>query len=140
MVVDISGWFAAGNGFEPLSPARLADTRGAATVDGINEVTHRIPVGGGVIRIPVVGRAGVPLTGVSAVALNVTVVDPLGSAHLTVFPTGESVPNAANLNFVTGQTVPNMVIAKLGADGSVSIYSPGPSVHVVVDISGWFVG
>ena len=49
------------------------------------------------------GAAGVPLSGVGAVSLNVSVVDPVGSGYVTVFPCGEQ-PTASNLNYVTGQT------------------------------------
>jgi hypothetical protein len=55
-----------------------------------------------------------------------------------VFPTGESLPRTSNLNFTPGQTIPNSVIAKIGTDGSISIYNIAGSTHVIVDISGWF--
>jgi hypothetical protein len=42
------------------------------------------------------------------------------------------------LNLVAGQTIPNMVIAKVGADGQVSIFNLAGNVDVVVDILGWF--
>jgi hypothetical protein len=75
---------------------------------------------------------------VSAVALNVTITGPSEASHLTVFPKGEAAPNASNLNFVAGKTVPNMVIAKVGIDGSISIRNERGSVHVIVDVAGWY--
>ena len=79
-----------------------------------------------------------PVSGVGAVALNVTVTEPSAWGFLTVFPTGASRPAASNLNFVAGQTVPNMVIAKVGADGQVSFFNQFGSTHVIVDVTGWF--
>ncbi|MEA3184333.1 MAG: hypothetical protein QOJ74_810, partial [Ilumatobacteraceae bacterium] len=51
---------------------------------------------------------------------------------------GSGRPTASNLNLVTGQTIPNMVIAKLGAGGQISIFNLAGSVDVVVDVLGWF--
>jgi hypothetical protein len=45
-------------------------------------------------------------------------------------------PTASNLNYVVGQTIPNAVIAKLGTDGKVCLFTLADS-HLVVDIEGW---
>jgi hypothetical protein len=70
--------------------------------------------------------------------LNVTVVD--GEANdfggfVTVFPCGTR-PEASNLNFVSGQTVPNSVIAPLSASGTVCLYVYGQA-DLLVDVSGY---
>jgi subtilisin family serine protease len=123
--------------YAPLSPARLADTRaGKQTADGINPRVG-IVAAGGELTVPVLGRVGIPATGVDAVALNVTVTQPVSSGYLTVYPTGEARPLASNLNFEAGQTIPNMVIAKVGEGGQVSIYAPA-STHIIVDILGFY--
>jgi hypothetical protein len=96
--------------------------------------------GGGVVDLQVAGRGGVPMSGVGAVILNVTAVTPTGSGFLTVFPTGSALPNASNLNFTPGQVVPNLVVAKLGTGGKVSIKNSSPgSTHMVADVAGYFV-
>lgn len=64
-----------------------------------------------------------PASGVGAVALKVTVTNPTGPSLLTVWPAGSARPLASNLNFTARQTVPNMVIAKVGDDGQVSFYN-----------------
>ena len=68
-------------------------------------------------RSVVTGRGGVPASGVGAVALNVTVTNPTAPSFLTVWPTGDTAPLASNLNYLPGQTVPNLVIAKVGTGG-----------------------
>jgi hypothetical protein len=50
-------------------------------------------------------RTGDPATG------------PTNSGFLTVWPTGASQPTVSNLNFVAGQTVPNLVKVGLGTNG-----------------------
>ena len=85
--------------YVPLVPARLMDTRADGdTIDDLHEATGAI--GPGQTRnLPVLGRGGVPGSGVAAVALNVTVVAPSSGGYLTVYPKGVSTPNASNLNF-----------------------------------------
>ena len=81
---------------------------------------------------------GVPAAGVSAVVLNVTVTQPTSPGFLTVYPNGTARPIASNLNFVPNETVPNLVVAKVGADGKVAVYNNAGSTHVVLDVVGWF--
>jgi hypothetical protein len=86
----------------------------------------------------VVGRGGIPATGVGAVALDVTVTEPSAASYLTVWPTGAARPLASNLHFSAGQTVANSVLTKVGANGSISIFNNAGAAHVVVDVLGWF--
>jgi hypothetical protein len=89
-------------------------------------------------NLTVINRGGVPATGVGAVALNVTATNPTGNSYLTVWPTGAAQPLASNLNYGISQTVPNMVIVPVGANGQISIYNHAGSTHVIVDVVGWF--
>jgi hypothetical protein len=75
---------------------------------------------------------------VSAVALNVTVTQPSAPGFVTVWPSGRARPNASNLNFVTGQTIPNMVIVKLGSDGAINLMSNAGCPNIIIDIAGYF--
>jgi glucose/arabinose dehydrogenase len=120
----------AAGAYTSLTPARILDTRDGAT-----------PVGpAGTVDMQVTGRGGVPASGVSAVAVNVTVTEPTASGFLTVFPAGTPRPLASNLNFDPGKTVPNLVVARLGAGGRLSMYNSAGSTHVVVDVAGWYSG
>lgn len=126
LVVDVAGWYgaagaAAGAAFVPAGPRRLLDTRTAGT-----------PVGpGGVVAVEVGG--GTPL---AAAALNVTVTEPTAASFLTVYPSDATRPLASNLNMRAGQTVANMVIARVGPDGKVLVYNHTGATHVVVDLLG----
>ncbi len=71
-------------------------------------------------------------------ALNVTVTNPSSAGFLTVFP-GGGIPPSSSLDFVAGQTVPNMVIIGLDQNG-VSIYNALGTTDVIVDVQGWFTG
>jgi len=138
VIVDINGWYPAGGAFTTFAPARILDTRaGQNTVDGQYVATGAI-ANGQTMRIAVLGRNGLPTSGVDSVSLNVTAVTPSSAGHLTVFPTGASVPNASNLNFAAGQVIANAVIAKVGADGSITVFNSAGSTNVVIDINGWY--
>lgn len=131
LVVDLQGSINGGDlttagSVVPVAPARLYDSRASVAVGA-----------GGTVDVPVTGANGVPLDA-AAVFLNVTVTEPGTAGYLTVYPTGEARPLASNLNFTRGQTTPNLVVAKVGADGMVSIFSSAlANAHVVVDIQGY---
>ena len=93
---------------------------------------------GGTINLQITGRGGVPATGVSAVALNLTATGPTADTFVTAYPTGITKPLASNLNLVAGQTVPNRVIVKVGTNGQISLFNLGGTVHLIVDVAGWF--
>jgi hypothetical protein len=137
-IVDVLGWFPTGAGITPLTPARLMDTR----PDGVT-IDHQFEGGGPIgqgqtVDLTVAARGGVGASGVGAVVLNVTATAPTGAGFMTVFPTGVPRPLSSNLNFVPGETTPNMVIVPVGAGGQVSIYNNSGSTQVIVDVLGWF--
>ena len=146
-LVDIAGWFSDGGGssggpaFVGVSPLRVVDTRNAIGVP-----RARIPAGG-TIEVPMVGAAMRTTGGTSttipadatAVAVNVTAVGPARSGYFTVWPCGAPRPVASNVNFTPGSVVANGVVAPLGADGAICIFSDQTS-DVLVDVLGWFGG
>jgi hypothetical protein len=139
VIFDVAGYVPAITGtpgpdglYNPVVPSRILDTR---TGNG----GYTTPVGPGVaIDLQVTGRGGVPATGVSAVALNVTVTNPTVGGYLSIYPAGTPLPLASNLNFTAGETVPNRVVVKLGSNGHVAIFNGYGSTNVVVDVNGWF--
>ncbi len=120
----------AAGGFVALAPARLLDTR-----------TSGPQLGAGQTRtLQVTGQSGVPSSGVAAVVLNVTVTDTTSIGFLTVFPAGTTRPNASNLNWSAGTTIPNAVTVKVGTGGFINLFQSGPgTAQVVIDVSGYYV-
>jgi len=138
LIADVAGWFPTTSGFTALSASRLLDTRaGSATIDGQYSGVGAV-IAGGELDVAIRGRGGVPATGVSAVVLNVTATNPSLPGYLTVWPAGVARPFASNLNFVPGQTVPNLVIAGIGANGKVAFYNSAGTTDLVADVAGWF--
>ena len=117
--------------YTSLTPARILDTR-----TGTGGVSAPGP--GGTVDVQVTGQGGIPATGVSAVAMNVTVTQPTASGFLTLYPSSSPRPLAANLNFTPGLTVPNLVVVKVGAGGKVAMFNSAGSSHVIFDVAGWY--
>jgi hypothetical protein len=100
-----------------------------------------------IIQLPVVGRELVGPDGITrtipadaaAVSVNVTSVDAVSQGFVTVWPCGVDRPTASNVNFPGGSRVANGVIAPIGANGAICLYSHAGS-DLVVDVAGWFVG
>ncbi len=130
VIVDAAGWFA--DGFQPVTPARVADTRTGRCGFRLGQGDRR--------NIEILGEGGVPVSGVAAAALNVTATNPTSSSFLTVYPKGSARPVASNLNVVRDQTVANMVMTGIGDDGAVVVYNSLGTVDVVIDVTGWLQG
>ena len=134
VVADVVGYYSmrgSGTGaFTPLTPARIMDTR---ETGGPAAAGHEV-------KVRVAGVGGVPASGVSAVALNVTVDQATAAGFLTTWPSGEPRPTASTHNFVAGGTVANLVLSKVGAGGMVSMFNSAGSVQLVVDVVGYFSG
>jgi hypothetical protein len=143
VLVDVLGWFASGAGQPPYTgavPLRIVDTRNA--IGGPRGVVTRavpkvVPVRG--VTVDVKGALQQVPADASAVALNVTIVEAREAGYATVWPCGTAMPDASNVNFARGGTAANGVIAPIGSDGSVCIFTYSDA-HLIVDIAGWFTG
>ena len=139
VIVDVAGYFKAGTGkaFFPLAPVRIVDSRpapyrvgalgswGPGVTQGVNAT--------GVV-------SGVPVDADSVVA-NLTATGGTAPSFLTMWPTGQSVPNASSLNFLAGQTIPNAVTVKLGSApyvGVISVLNYAGTTNAIIDIAGYY--
>jgi hypothetical protein len=132
LIVDVLGSFGPGGGrVTAVTPVRLADSRSGLRVPAG-------PIGGGqTVHVRVAGEAGVP-AGATAVIANVTAADAFGFGFFTAFPTGVTPPASSNVNFQwAGQNVPNLVMVKLGSDGSISVRSGEAPANLIVDVFGY---
>ncbi|MGW2871383.1 right-handed parallel beta-helix repeat-containing protein [Kitasatospora sp. NPDC001225] len=134
LIADLDGYYSPkGSLFHPQGPTRLLDTRAPIGVP-----TAKAVPAWGTVDLQVAGVGGVPTEGVTAVTMNVTVTDPMQDGHLTVYPHGDEAPNASNLNWTAGRTIPNLVTVPV-KDGKVSFYNAsGGTVHVIADLAGYY--
>lgn len=131
LIVDVNGWFnpASAGGYTAIDPERSLDTRGGA---GLAAATEK--------EITLAGLLGVPANA-TAVALNVTAVNPAAFGFVTVYPTSATSPadkpTAANLTYTPGATVPNAVTARIGDGGKVRFFS-SVATDLLIDVVGFY--
>jgi hypothetical protein len=130
LVADVLGTYAPSSdaGFSGSAPTRVLDSRlgiGApkAKLGAAQTLTLAIPA------LP---------AGATAVVLNVTATNPTAAGNLTVYPGGGTLPGTSNLNYVAGQTVPNMVVVPLGPANTVTFYNSAGTVDLVAEVLGSF--
>ena len=113
--------------YTALPPHRVLDTRGGGGALGP----------GRTVDIAIGGLYSVPANA-TAVILNVTAVRESTAGFFTVLPRGAPLPTASNLNWVAGETVPNLVSVGLGIGGKVTIFNGLGTADAVVDLEGYF--
>ena len=119
--------------FTPIQPARLLDTRtgigGPVQKFGANESRS----------LQIAGVGSIPISA-TAVALNITAVNPSAQSYVTAWPSGSSRPDSSSVNFEARQTIPNSAIVGIGTNGSIDLFNAFGSTDLVVDVMGWFSG
>lgn len=126
----------AGARYHAVAPVRILESRPTN-----NRGTSASPWGPGTVRSVDVTNtyaSGVPDAGVSAVVVNVTVTNTTQASFLTVFPNGDPVPIASNLNWPANTTIANLVTVKVGTGGMVNFFNQNGNVDVIADVVGWY--
>jgi hypothetical protein len=150
-VVDLSGWYGPNSApavpstarFSTLpAPARAFDSRPPGSGQqfaGYAEVPLRTtPLAAGeAVDLELDLPGGVP-SGATTAVVNLTATGASTGGWITTFPTGSTEPSTSSINFAAGQTVANLVIAPLDANGRLRLRASGGPVHVIVDTIGWF--
>src|SRR5262249_50721951 len=117
VIADIAGYYTGGvptaaGSLAALGPLRVLDTPGSAE--------------DGSITLTLTSGPQRPVSGLAAAVFNLTVTNAAASGYVTAYPDGAALPTASNVNFSHGQTVPNLVAVKVGANGSVRLYNGAP--------------
>ncbi len=126
-------------GYVPLaSPTRIADTRTVANGGSASSYNGDTLAAGTSLAVSAAGA--VPSTA-TAIVVNVTAINPTNAGFLTVYPTGATLPTAANIDFTKGQTVGNEVTVGLNGSQSFTVYY-GPvgsgNVDFTADVMGYY--
>ena len=144
VVVDVGGWFtdasdttATGGRFSGLAASRIVDTR-----SGLGGVPLAPLQAGVPLTVQLAGAGGVPAMTAAvpprAVLVNVTATDTAAASYLAIYPSGAAAPGSSDLNWVAGSTVSNLALARLGADGRLTLLNGAGSADVVIDVLGWY--
>jgi hypothetical protein len=132
LVVDVSGWFGptATSQFHALMPSQLLDTRNNTGLTGAFKANQNR-------AITVVGTGGVPATGVTAVAAEVTSVDAKLVGYITVHPCLTPVPNVSMVRNLPGTTSATTVTGIVDGAGRWCLLT-SVAMDALIDVSGWY--
>lgn len=125
---------AAALAFYTVTACRVADTRTAAGPQGGPALAANA-----VRTFVFAGGCGVPPTA-KAVSINVTVTQADAPGDLRLYPGGTPAPPTSTINYSAGRTRANSAVLALGASGDLSVLcaQPSGSVHLVLDVNGYF--
>ena len=122
---------AGGGGLFVPAAGRLLDTR-----NGTGGYSSPMPAGG-VRAVTAAGRAGIPASGVSALALTLTAVGAATIGAVSVAPGDVATPTGTALVFNPGDSVSNTALVALHADGTLRVLADH-AVHLIIDVQGYF--
>ncbi|HBL31788.1 MAG TPA: hypothetical protein DD490_33615 [Acidobacteria bacterium] len=121
--------------FYTVTPCRVLDTRNPEGPLGGPAL-----VGGATRSFAIAGSCGVPVDA-TAVAVNVTVIQPAAPGYLTLFPSGLTPPVVATITFSAGQILSNNAILGLtgAVPGRLDVLSQlAGGSHFALDVTGYF--
>ncbi|MEO5725323.1 MAG: fibronectin type III domain-containing protein, partial [Ilumatobacteraceae bacterium] len=144
IIVDVNGYFRANQGFHPVSPKRVFDTRaidaGGTPTSGVllpgTTRTKVTPAADLHIKITDLPGGVVPATDVGAVSLNVTSTNATADGFITVYPC-TTATEVSNVNFSAGVSAANAVITPVSSTGEICFHVYAPT-DIIVDVNGWF--
>jgi hypothetical protein len=154
VIVDVNGWFGDGTEaptvppgafFYSLPPARICDTRTAATGSGTACENHELGPKT-MLVVQVAGQGLVPNAGGAnppvALVANLTGVAGTAATIFTLVPDGGHRPVASDLNPRAGDVVANLAFVELATSGphpgAVDLYNDVGWINAILDVAGWF--
>lgn len=121
--------------FIPVTPCRLADTRGIAPA-----VILGPPLSASTPRDwTITGKCGIPAYA-AAISANFTATNTLGPGFLIAWPQGATMPTVSTLNYVAGQTIANAAIVPLSASGAITVIAGVSGMDLIMDVNGYYSG
>jgi len=135
-----------GSLYHAYGPTRILDTRkGLGETSGAKPIAANGRLG---LQVTGAGTSGDAIpAGITAVVMNVTATGGTANGALSVYgnqdtdgyPIPASLVTTSNLNYRTGQNIPNLVIVPVGKDGVVDFYNNSKgTVNVIADVAGYF--
>ena len=117
-----------GGSYRPLAGARLIDTS-----TGVGAPVGRVRS----VTVTAGGRAGVPVSGVSAVVVNLKSSGASAAGWMTAYATGTSRPAVRSLSFAATSPTANIAVVPLDDAGRFSVFA-STATNVIADVEGYF--
>jgi hypothetical protein len=123
-----------GTNFYALTPCRILDTRNATG-----------PLGGPALAansdrtFTVISQCGIPSTAL-AISVNATVTNSTASGDVRLYAGGGRLPVSITIDYSSGQTRANNMIAPIGTVGGLAVHcdQSSGSVQFILDVNGYF--
>ena len=135
LIVDVVGYFTtstSGSLYTAVTPSRIVNT-----ATGLGAAKAKVAAHGS-LTVTVAGAGGVPSTGVTAVALDVTASGSTGNGFLVSYAPGGTVPAGTDVTYRTGQAHTGLIVVPL-VQGKFVINNGGPqSVDLAMDVEGYY--
>ncbi|WP_326855512.1 hypothetical protein [Actinocrinis sp.] len=137
LTADIDGYYTnanthKGSELTTLTPTQILDSQTAIP----SGPPARIPADG-TTSVNILGTGGVPTSGVTAVLLNVSTLNPKAAGSLTVYD-GDTRPDATNASFSAGQSVSNLAVVPI-VDGEVTFHNNSSgAINLSVAVEGYY--
>lgn len=117
-----------GGDYVAVAQTKVFDSRGTTGPLGSNAS----------VTVPVLGQGGVPASGVGAVLVDITAVNPSGGGYIRVAPSDASMPSTSSLSYNDGQTASNSAVVAPGSAGQLTVTNYAGTTSLVVSVEGYF--
>jgi Domain of unknown function (DUF4331) len=133
LIVDVNGYMPSTSTITATAPERLLETRATFGQKGYSGAK---PAAGSTIELDVtqVGANQVAADA-EAVFVNVTAVNADGAGFVTVWDCDVARPTSSALNYEQGSSLPNLMVAPIGDDGTICLFTLA-STDLLVDVLG----
>jgi nitrite reductase/ring-hydroxylating ferredoxin subunit len=126
--------------YTAITPFRVCDTRPVAPGIASNQcnAAGQGPLAAGATRaITIDGHGTVPSSGVTAVVVNVTAINPSRATFITLFPDLTSLPRTSNLTPAAGSVVANLVEVAVSTAGKLDVFNAAGTTNIALDVEGY---
>lgn len=122
--VDVGSGPGTSGRYNPVTPQRLLDTRGAGGMGAGSSAITRLVL------------SGAPADA-TAVAVNLTTVNTTDDGYLTAFACDRPQVDVYTLTFPAQQATPNLAVLPVGGDKALCVWSSEEG-DLIVDLAGWY--
>jgi hypothetical protein len=135
LIADVVGYTRTGSG--SLYTALSTPTRILDTASGLGAAKAEL-AGLGTLKLTVAGAGGVPASGVTAVALDVSTRSATVGGYLIAYPYGSARPNVTDLTYPATQPVTSLIVVPV-VQGAIDLYNAGGKpVNLTADVVGYY--
>ncbi|WP_460303222.1 hypothetical protein [Actinocorallia aurea] len=137
-VISVRGYFNAGTGsnFATMASKTIVDTAAGVGTGGSTAALGAEQS----LTFDASGASGVPVSTVTAAALQIKAISPTKAGWMTLRPAGQADPYIATLLYQAGEDAAAFDLTAPSADGKVTITNHGDAaVHLLISVSGYFI-